>query len=87
MLQCFSVMKYSGLVYFSIVQWVGVEGILLGHITVYNINIYKIKIILKNFCKIVRLSRRRRGGTPRGLMLRCFNALKCEWGHFYTLAG
>ena len=60
-------MKYSGIVYFSIVQWIGVEGILLGHITVYNINIYKIKIILKKFCKIVRLSRRGRGGYPQGV--------------------
>ena len=67
MLYCFSVMKYSGMVYFSLVQWVGVEGIWLGHITVYNINIYKIKIILKKFCKIVRLSRRGGGGYPQGV--------------------
>ena len=60
-------MKYSGIVYFSTLQWVGVEGILLGHITVYNINIYKIKIILKNFCKIVRLYRRGGGGYPQGV--------------------
>ena len=60
-------MKCSGLVYFSMLQWVGVEGILLGHITVYNINIYKIKIILKKFCKIVRLSRMAGGGYPQGV--------------------